>query len=115
MTITTSAGEGSRHNLLEFTENLYREAAEDLMEAIAKVKAELGPDSKEVHASLRELRSAFHTILHERTKVEKLCQNDSDHGLGERFLDLDAARDEIGRRLACLRNAGNGDGVSERS
>jgi hypothetical protein len=109
MTITTSAGDSPRHNLLEFTENLYREAAEDLMEAISKVKAELGPDGKEISSSLRELRSAFHTVMNERTKFEKLCQDDSDYGLGERFLDLDAARDEIGRRLACLRNAGDGD------
>ena len=53
----------------------------------------------------RGVREAIHMMMTERDRVDKL-RKDIAGGVGGGSLDLDAARDEIGRRLACLRRAG---------
>jgi hypothetical protein len=46
-------------------------------------------------------------VLEERTKLAKLSQREE--GIAYDYaLDFDEARIEIGRRLACLRDAGSG-------
>jgi hypothetical protein len=48
---------------------------------------------------------ALQMVMDERTRVEKLRKNVA--GVVRDYaIDFDAARDEIGRRLACLREAG---------
>ena len=69
-----------------------------------------GPDRaslKEALAAAREVRAASQYLAEERGKVDKL-RKDIAGAVGGGSLDLDAARDEIGRRLACLRRAGGG-------
>lgn len=53
------------------------------------------------------VRGATERLAAERGKVDKL-RKDIAGAVGGGALDLDAARDEIGRRLACLRRAGTG-------
>ncbi|MBU3031286.1 permease [Paracoccus marinaquae] len=53
------------------------------------------------------VREAVHLMMTERNKVDRL-RKDIAGGVGGGSLDLDAARDEIGRRLACLRRAAGG-------
>lgn len=55
----------------------------------------------------RTVRDAIQLLMVERNKVDKLRKEIAGGVAGGR-LDLDAARDEIGRRLACLRRAGAG-------
>ena len=57
---------------------------------------------------MRDLRSALQIVFEERAKVAKLREDRGDGSGGGRALDLDAARDEICRRLARLRDAGDG-------
>lgn len=49
-----------------------------------------------------DLRKAIQTVFDERVRLEKLYETEwlGTEGGG---LDLDAARDEVGRRLTCLR------------
>ena len=55
--------------------------------------------------SATEVRKAIQTVFEERHRLDRF--NDKDTGSGGGIvLDLDAARDEIGRRLACLRDRG---------
>ncbi len=57
-----------------------------------------------------EARGAIQTIFNERQRIAKLDDDTSAvHGAE---LDLDAARIEIGRRLALLRERGGAEGVS---
>ncbi len=49
-----------------------------------------------------DVRKAIQTVFDERHRIEKLDEKNGDTGAGEGF-DLDAARAEIGRRLARLR------------
>ncbi|WP_114964951.1 hypothetical protein [Alkalilacustris brevis] len=61
----------------------------------------------------RELRRALVMAFEERHKVEKLRRNSGGGGdAPDAALDLAAARDEIGRRLACLRAAADPDRFS---
>ena len=60
---------------------------------------------KKAMDTAKTVREAVQLLMAERTKVEKL-RKDIAGGVGGGSLDLDAARDEIGRRLACLRRAG---------
>lgn len=62
---------------------------------------------KKAVETARTVRDAISLLMQERNKVDKL-RKDIAGGVGGGSLDLDAARDEVGRRLACLRRAGGG-------
>ena len=60
---------------------------------------------KDAMQTAKVVREAVGLLMVERNRVDKL-RKDIAGGVGGGSLDLDAARDEIGRRLACLRRAG---------
>ncbi|WP_143413135.1 hypothetical protein [Haematobacter genomosp. 1] len=62
---------------------------------------------KEANSYVRELGKIVLAVITEREKIDKLRRQETG-GTGGGALDLDAARDEIGRRLARLRDAGDG-------
>lgn len=106
MTTEISQRDEPPADLLATANHIYTEAAEALGKAIREVAIPDAGDTKAVLLAVREMKQAFHTLMEERTKVEKL-RKQLDGVVGNHALDLDAARDEIGRRLACLRDAGN--------
>ena len=63
------------------------------------------PELKDAMQTAKVVREAVGRLMVERNRVDKL-RKDIAGGVGGGSLDLDAARDEIGRRLACLRRAG---------
>ncbi|PPB81293.1 hypothetical protein LV82_01339 [Albidovulum inexpectatum] len=67
---------------------------------------ELG-DVREIGRQVGDLRTAYKLILEERVRVAKL-RKDEEGIVYDYALDLEAARDEVCRRLACLRDAGCG-------
>ena len=86
---------------------LFNEAKEALNAALRKFRAgELG-EAREIAKQIGEVRSAYKTALEERIRVAKL-RKDEAGVVYDYALDFDAARDEICRRLACLRDAGDG-------
>jgi hypothetical protein len=94
-------------DLLQVTEEMYREAAENLTRAIREVRKGKLDDAKATQTAVRDMKTAFAMVMDERSRVDKLRRNIA--GLvGGQGLDFHAARDEIGRRLACLRDAGGG-------
>ncbi|MDO5528348.1 MAG: permease [Paracoccus sp. (in: a-proteobacteria)] len=100
------ADEGSGTALadVEIAGQLLRGCAEDLTRLRLKLQAGDMDELKDAVKLARELRSAAQLMLEERNKVDKL-RKDIAGVVGGGALDLDAARDEIGRRLACLRRA----------
>ncbi len=61
---------------------------------------------------VRDLSKAMQTAFGERATLEKLRKHNA--GIVHDYaLDFDAARDEIGRRMARLRDAGDSGEVSE--
>lgn len=93
-----------QHDVLAFTEELFRQALSDLGEALGAIRAGRLEAAKSGRQAVRDLSAMGVQLLEERRNVERLRRKISGEvGAGE--LDLVAAHDEIGRRLACLRGA----------
>lgn len=98
---------GSTDALLRQAEEQFSQVALELGEAARRaVEGEPGA-AKTAAQAARELRDAFRIMLSERERVDKLRTQIAGVA-GGRDLDFDAARDEISRRLARLRDAGSG-------
>ena len=112
-----SAGDGGAPELepgqaIDVAGEMFRELAEELhrlrvglKDGAAAEAGELSGEVREAAKLVRDLRAATQLVLEERNRVDKL-RKDIGGQAGQGRLDLDAARDEIGRRLACLRRAG---------
>ncbi len=107
MTKHFSAGDEAPVDLAEFTESLLRYAAEELARAVQRLKAGKIEEAKAIPALTRDVKDAFDMVQVERGRFDKLRKQVAGT-VGTRALDFHAARDEIGRRLACLRDAGPG-------
>ncbi|MDO5621545.1 MAG: permease [Paracoccus sp. (in: a-proteobacteria)] len=92
---------------LAVAQELFRETAADLNGVRRALRDGETDQVKDAVKLVRELRVATQLVLEERNKLDKI-RKDIAGGVGVGALDLDAARDEIGRRLACLRRAGGG-------
>ncbi|WP_232831267.1 hypothetical protein [Pseudogemmobacter bohemicus] len=90
---------------LNLTEELYRIAVEELNEAFAGIRVGKFELAKEGRRAVRDLADLSKALLEERRNVEKLRKELAGGGASDGELDLGAARDEIGRRLARLRAA----------
>lgn len=106
MSIKFSAGDEAPA-VLAAAETFFETAMEDLVGVIAAVRQGRLTEAKAAIAAVRDLKQAFYALMEERNRVEKLRRQVAG-AAGTGSLDLDAARDEIGRRLACLRDAGAG-------
>ena len=107
MTIRVPAEQGVPVNLAEFTEGLLKECAEEIARLLDRVKHGEFEALRAIPVAAKELREVFQMVQEERSRVEKLRKQVAGLvGTGE--LDFQSARDEIGRRLARLRDAGAG-------
>lgn len=103
-----TAGETEPEALLRASEELYRDIALELAQATQRLReGELGEVKAAVKA-VKDLREAFQIVMDERTRVDKLRKQVAGVAGGAGELDFAAARAEIGRRLARLRDAGGG-------
>ncbi|MDN5786239.1 hypothetical protein [Pseudorhodobacter sp.] len=101
-------GEEPLADLLATTEEIFRDAAVELARAVRAARPDVGVDGKAAIQAIRDMKAAFQLAMDERNKLGKLREKTAGI-VGDSVLDLDAARDEIGRRLARLRDAGAGD------
>ncbi len=100
------AGDGVPTDILLAAEQIYEAAVLDLIAAIHALQGG-GTEVKAATQAAKDLRTAFHTLMEERTRVDKLRKQTAG-AAASGALDFDAARIEIGRRLARLRAAGSG-------
>ncbi len=107
MTLNLTMVEAEPVDLMQATEDLYRETAEELMRGLQLIRAGTFDKVTSVPAAVRDLKAAFQLVMEERTRFEKLRKQTAG-AIGNGQLNFDAARDEIGRRLARLRDAGSG-------
>jgi hypothetical protein len=107
MTIKFGAGDEPPVDLLAFSEGLYRDVADELARTLLAVQAGELANLKPATQVVKELKDAFKVVMDERTRIDRLRQHTAGV-IAAGTLDFDAARDEIGRRLACLRDAGGG-------
>lgn len=91
--------------ILEEAASLYREAVVDLFAALKKAKQGRFEGDKSATQAVKDLKTALEWMMDERNRLEKFRRTAAG-AVGTSELDLGIARDEIGRRLACLREAG---------
>ena len=105
MTIKFSEGDGQPVDLLAASEVFLKEGAELLVLTLQDVRAGKFGEIRTASQAVRDLKGLYQTVMEERTRVDKLRKQVAGvvHG---HALDFDGARDEIGRRLARLRDAG---------
>lgn len=107
--IIPSGGEEAAEEILLVAERHFSRMLLQIDTVIGELQGARKPPSREAQAAIRELSKAIQTIFDERAKLEKLRKHKAgvvhDHAL-----DFDAARAEIGRRMARLRAArGSGE------
>ncbi|SEN35055.1 hypothetical protein SAMN04488103_104261 [Gemmobacter aquatilis] len=107
MTMKFSAGEHEPEALLRATEELYLDVAQELAAATERLR-QGDLEVRGAMQAVKDLRAAFQLVMDERTRVDKLRKQVAGVAGGPGELDFAAARDEIGRRLARLRDAGCG-------
>ena len=104
-TLTAKAADKTLVDFLDEVDALYREAAAQLFDALRIVKSGRFDDSKAVANAVRDLKQSIEWVMDERNRVDKLRKSVAG-ALGGSEIDFAAARDEIGRRLVVLREAG---------
>ena len=107
MTIQFGAGDKPPVDLLAFSEGLYKDVADELARTLMAVQAGELANLKPATQMVKDLKEAFKHVMEERKRIDSVRQQTAGVS-GTGALDFDAARDEIGRRLACLRDAGSG-------
>lgn len=107
MTLGLGAGEPEQDEFLPRVERLFEDAAVELLGILDELRDGNPERLKAFAGQLKELRGAAQNVLEERTRVAKL-RKQQDGVVHDYALDFAAARAEIGRRLACLRDAGQG-------
>ena len=107
MTIHTPLDEKGRGDAVAVTLYLLAEARDAVMGQLRKIETDEGADIRGLGAQVKELRDVLKLLVTESQNVAKLRRDTGGLDAGGVF-DLDAARAEIGRRLACLRDAGGG-------
>lgn len=108
MTVRFTGDGDEPEGVLGVTERLYEEAVIELERTMNALKAGHFNEVKAAQAAIRDLRETAQHVLRERGKVDQLRKQIAGHVGARGALDLESARAEIGRRLACLRNAGGG-------
>jgi hypothetical protein len=106
MTAVTMGEGATPEDILAATECFYREALMELYRTITALRAGEFSEVKSAQTAIRDLRATALQVLEERGKVDKLRKQIVGHVGAGGELDLAGARAEIGRRLACLRDAG---------
>ncbi|MBR3372009.1 MAG: hypothetical protein IKG52_15405 [Rhodobacteraceae bacterium] len=107
---TRADGGPTPENMVSYSEQLLNHSIARLtriLETYDDMPAALA--GKELAEEFRSLRKALEIAYHERANIQKLKGGEDARSTS---LDLGAARDEIARRLACLRAAGNRGGIS---
>ncbi|MFN6926011.1 MAG: hypothetical protein ACK4P8_10225 [Tabrizicola sp.] len=108
MTAVMTGDGAAPEDILAATEWFYREAVMELYRTITAIRAGEFSEVRSAQTAIRDLRVTALQVLEERGKVDKLRKQIAGQVGAGGALDFDGARAEIGRRLACLRDAGGG-------
>lgn len=106
MTVRFMGDGPSADEILRATEKIYGITMMELERTIDALSAGEFNEVKAAQTAIRDLRATALVVLQERGKVDQLRKQIAGHVGAGGALDLDEARAEIGRRLACLRSAG---------
>jgi hypothetical protein len=106
MTVAIAGDDAAPKDVLGVTESLFEDAVMELYRTITALRAGEFTEVKAAHTAISDLRATAMRVLDERGKVDKLRKQIAGQVGAGGALDLEGARAEVGRRLACLRDAG---------
>lgn len=110
--IYPEAGEGSTDMMLSEAHQNFARASTALNTLVADLEQQNTDNAGESLRLIKELKAALTPALMERERLEK--ERLAKSGIANGFaIDFDAAKHEIGRRLACLRAASGEGELSE--
>ena len=107
MSINFSAGDDAPVDVLALTEETLARAAEDLTRLIRRISAGNFDEAKATPGQVNNINRALEVVVIGRNYAHQRCKQVTG-AVGAVAIDFHAARDEVGRRLACLRDAGPG-------
>lgn len=102
--ITPVGGDGTTQDLLAVAEEQFHRVIEAVSRKLKSMDDLDQGAAKETAALSRELSKALSIAMEERARVEKFRRTQAGV-VNDYALDFDSARDEIGRRLARIRDA----------
>ncbi|WP_165971726.1 hypothetical protein [Meridianimarinicoccus aquatilis] len=105
-------GDGSSEEVFSEAQQTFHRATRALNKLVDQLDVDELSNGGEANRLLKELKQALQTALAERERLEQKAKTDAGI-VGDYAVDFDAARLEIGRRLACLRADGGSGSVSE--
>jgi hypothetical protein len=98
-------GTGGSDEVFSEAQQTFQRATSALNKLVGQLDVGELSNGGEANRLLKELKSALQTALQERERLEQKARSDAGI-VNDYAVDFDAARSEIGRRLACLRGAG---------
>ena len=107
MALITPFNDAEPDECLAVAEELFKDAGLALAELTKKIKRHEVDAGRAAKAALSEVMTGYQMAMKERNRVAEDRRKGSGI-VGDYAVDFDTARDEIGRRLACLRAAGDG-------
>ncbi len=107
MALIKARDDGQADECVDMAERQFLDALRAVEAVTRKIRQQELDALAEVPKAAAHAAQATKQLLSEKTRVHELQKRNI--GIVRDFaIDLDAARDEIGRRLACLRAAGDG-------
>ena len=110
--IYPTLGDGNSEEVFSEAQQTFHRATRALNKLVDQLDVGELTNGGEAGRLLKELKQALQTALQERERLEQKARTDAGI-VSDYAVDFDAARSEIGRRLACLRAAGSTGSVSE--
>jgi hypothetical protein len=105
MTFETPGDDGLPTDTLAVAEDMCRDAVQQLYVTLRLVRAGKLQEARATFQAARDLRSALQVAVEEKIKIERIRKQEA--GIVNAYaIDLAAARDEIGKRLARQRGEG---------
>jgi hypothetical protein len=110
MSVQDTIGESAAQEMILAARAHYQRVRRALGEVLARIEAGELKAVEEFDRTHREFSKTLTLALEQEIRLDERSKAHGAAGRGGP-IDLDAARSEIGRRLACLRAAGGGGGV----
>lgn len=111
MTTDIPAGESRAEEILGRARRHYAEISAALEAALERMKQDQDGDLRAFSAAVQAHWKSLQTVLEREIELEKRAIERGEAGRAG-AIDLEAARAEVGRRLACLKAARRGRGLS---
>ncbi|WP_199221354.1 hypothetical protein [Maritimibacter sp. 55A14] len=113
MAIDHSHGDRPKDALLQAAREQFERTRRQLRDVLARIEAGEAAAVAQLETARQQLSKSLTNAIQEESRFEEFCKAERGAVHGH-AIDFDAARAEIGRRLARLRDSGGGGGVSGR-